>query len=95
MSYYFIANIKIKDPEEYQVNIQNAGEVFRKYNGKYLAIDNDPLVLEGSWEYSRHVIIEFNSKEDFKAWYYSNEYQKIRKFRLNAAACDTVLVEGL
>jgi len=95
MSYYFIANIKIKDPEEYQLYIQNAGEVFRKYNGKYLAIDNDPLVLEGSWEYSRHVIIEFNSKEDFKAWYYSNEYQKIRKFRLNAAACDTVLVEGL
>jgi len=95
MSYYFIAQIKIKDEIEYQKYLDNAGEIFKKYNGKYLAVDNNPQILEGKWNYTRTVIIEFKNKNDFNNWYNSNDYQKILKHRLKAADCDTVLVEGL
>lgn len=95
MSYYFIAQIKINDDIEYQKYIDKAGEIFKRYKGEYLAVDNDPIVLEGDWNYTRTVMIRFKSKTDFYDWYYSADYQKILKYRLNAADCDTILVKGL
>ena len=94
MSHYFIANIKINDEDEYKKYLDEADEVFSKYNGKYLAVDNKPLILEGNWKYSRTVLIQFTSLEDFNNWYQSEEYQKILKHRLAAAECDTILIEG-
>jgi len=93
MKYYFIANIKIHDSDGYMKYIEKAGSIFSKYNGRYLAVDNQPEILEGNWNYSRSVIIEFNSKEDFEKWYRSEEYREILKFRLNSADCDTILVK--
>ncbi len=93
MSYYFIAQIKINNTEEYQKYIDKAGKVFSKYNGEYLAIDNNPKVLEGSWDYTRAVLIRFNTETDFNNWYYSKEYQEILEYRLNASHCDTLLVK--
>lgn len=48
MSYYFIAQINMNDETEYQKYIDKAGGVFEKYNGEYVAVDNEPTVLEGS-----------------------------------------------
>lgn len=93
--YYFIANILINNQEEYQKYIDKSEEVFRQFNGRYLAVDIEPEVLEGNWTYSRAVIIQFKSKSDFENWYFSDEYQNILKHRLKAAVCDTILVKGL
>lgn len=95
MSYYFVAQIKINDAIKYQKYIDKAGEVFKKFNGKYLSVDNEPTLLEGFWDYTRTVLIEFKSKNDFTDWYQSSDYQEILKHRLKAADCDTVLLKGL
>lgn len=95
MSYYFIAQIKINDEIEYKKYLDNAGGIFKKYNGEYLSIDNEPVILEGKWDYTRSVLIKFESKSDFEDWYNSNEYQEILAHRLKAANCDTILVKGL
>lgn len=95
MNYYFVAQIKINDPEEYQKYLDGCDEVFARYNGKYLAVDGSPTVLEGKWEYSRSVIIQFNCEADFRAWYESPEYQDILQFRLKSAQSDTILLRGL
>ncbi|MCB9249993.1 MAG: DUF1330 domain-containing protein [Ignavibacteriales bacterium] len=94
MSYYFVANIKIHDNEEYQKYVNKVDEVFAKYNGKYLAVDDTPKILEGKWKYSRVVIIEFNTESDFNNWYNSKDYQEILKHRLTGALCDTILING-
>jgi uncharacterized protein (DUF1330 family) len=94
-SYYFCAQIKINDEEEYRKYISGSEEVFKKFNGRYLAVDDKSEILEGNWNYSRSVIIKFKSKEDFRAWYYSDEYQEILKYRLSASVCDTILIRGL
>ena len=93
MSYYFVANITINDKKEYQKYVDKVDEVFSKFNGKYLAIDDNPIILEGNWNYSRAVIIEFPDKSDFDDWYYSKDYQEIIKFRLNASDSDTILIK--
>lgn len=92
--YYFIAQIKMEKPEVYQEYLDKADKVFNKYNGRYLAVDKKPGVLEGKWDYSRAVVIQFARKEDFDSWYYSDDYQEILKYRLEGAVCDTILVKG-
>jgi uncharacterized protein (DUF1330 family) len=95
MIHYFVAQIKINNPEEYEKYLDKFDDIFSKYKGEYLAIDESPTLLEGNWDYTKSVLIKFNSKKDFEEWYYSEDYQKILKHRLNASKCDTILLEGL
>jgi uncharacterized protein (DUF1330 family) len=95
MTHYFIANIKINDLDTYQKYLDKIDEVCEKFNVEYLAVDEAPQILEGSWKYTKSVLIKFNSKEDFESWYFSSEYQEILKHRLRSADCDTILVKGL
>jgi uncharacterized protein (DUF1330 family) len=94
MSYYFYANIRIKNKEEYQIYLDSVDAVFEKYKGEYLAVDESPEVLEGEWNYTKSVLIKFNTKQEFEAWYYSDDYQKILKYRLLSADCDSILIKG-
>ena len=92
MSAYFIANVRINDEEEYQKYVEKVSGVFSKFNGKYLKVDDSPVVLEGSWDYTRVVLLEFPDEESLNKWYFSDEYQAIVKQRLLAADCDTIVV---
>lgn len=94
MSVYFMATIRIHDPQEYQEYLSRSGEIFKRYKGTYLAVDDSPVILEGEWDDCRVVLISFEMKEDFEAWYRSEEYQEILKYRLKASECDTVLIQG-
>jgi len=94
MTHYFSAQIRIHDHDEYQKYLEHFDEIFSKYKGEYLAIDESPVVLEGEWSYTKSVLIKFNSRNDFEEWYYSKEYQEILLYRLNASKCDTILLEG-
>jgi uncharacterized protein (DUF1330 family) len=95
MSCYVIAQIKINDSKEYQKYLDGSETVFSRYRGKYLAVDEAPLVLEGHWNYDRTVVIQFESRRDFEDWYTSEEYQRILRHRLRGAECDTILVQGM
>ena len=94
MSFYFMAGISIKDGDEYKHYLEQVDGVFERYRGRYLAVDDHPEVLEGKWESERAVLISFETREDFDAWYRSKEYQEILKYRLRAAECNTILFEG-
>jgi len=93
VSAYFIANIRIDNEDEYLKYIECVDDVFSKFNGKYLKVDNNPVILEGEWEYSRLVLIEFPDKDSLNKWYFSDEYQAILKHRLVGAKCDSLMVE--
>lgn len=95
MAYYFSAQIRIKDPSEYEKYLENFDAIFSRYSGEFLAIDESPVVLEGEWNYTKTVLIRFRSREDFEQWYFSRDYQEILKYRLQAAQCDSILIHGL
>jgi len=95
MKYYFVAQIRIHNPKEYEKYLEKIDDIFSKFKGKYLAVDESPSILEGTWEYTKSVIIKFNCKKDFQDWYYSKDYQIILKHRLKAAICDTILLKGV
>jgi uncharacterized protein (DUF1330 family) len=95
MIQYFVAQIRIENPEEYKKYLDKFDDIFSRYKGEYLAIDESPTLLEGNWNYTKSVLIKFNSKKDFEDWYCSDDYQRILKHRLKASKCDTILIEGV
>jgi uncharacterized protein (DUF1330 family) len=90
-----MVQIRIVDSAEYQKYIDRSAEIFKRYKGEYLVVEDEPLVLEGHWDHERTVLIRFNSRKDFWDWYYSDDYQEILKHRLTGAECNAMLAKGL
>lgn len=47
MTHYFSTQIKINNPEETQKYLDKVDDIFNRFNGKYLAIDESLKILEG------------------------------------------------
>ncbi|MFT4635031.1 MAG: hypothetical protein ACI854_002209 [Arenicella sp.] len=95
MSVYIIARFKIHDRSEYDKYSSGFAEVFKKFDGKMLSVDEDPTVLMGDWDDTRSVIIEFPSKKSALAWMTSDDYQAISKHRNAGSTVNSILVKGL
>jgi len=95
MTVYLIAEINLEDRETYAKYEAGFGEVFAKYNGEMLAVEENPEILEGDWPHWRTVLIQFPSKEEAMAWYRSDEYQAIAQFRFQSSRANAALIHGL
>ena len=63
--------------------------------GRVLAFDESPEVVEGEVEHPRTVILEFPSREAFRAWYNSDAYQAILPLRLESTPGTLIVVDGV
>jgi len=95
MPAYFIVDVNIKDTKDYDTYKQGAAASIAQYGGRYLVRGGQHEVLEGTWQPTRLVVLEFPSMEVAKRWYASAEYEKVKPIRLQNAVSDMVLVEGL
>jgi uncharacterized protein (DUF1330 family) len=69
--------------------------VLEKYNGKLLAADDAPRVLEGQWwDRNKVVLMEFADKDAFRAWASSPEYNEIAEDRRASADVVVLLIKG-
>jgi uncharacterized protein (DUF1330 family) len=92
---FVIVQIVVNDVEGYrQYGSANHLEFFEKFSGKLIAADDDVEIVEGTWPYTRTVLIEFASKELARAWYESDEYQGVVGLRHGAATSNLVIVSG-
>ena len=92
MSCYFVAQINIHDRGEYQKYLDGYDEIFSKFKGIVVAVDEDPKVLEGSWPFARTVLIRFPNEEEARRWYESAEYRELVKHRHSSSEANIVLV---
>ncbi len=95
MSAYLIVRVDVTDPEKYQNYMNVAPGIFSKYGGKALARTTEALVLEGPEEKRKIVLFEFDSLEQARECYYSEEYQAARKLREGAAIGEIIAVDGI
>ena len=93
---FVIVQILINDQDGYH-KYETAGhlEIFDRFSGKLVGVDENVEIIEGSWPFTRTVVIEFPSKELARAWYKSDEYQAVVGLRHGSATSNLVILCGL
>ena len=95
MAGYVIADVEITDPATFEQYRSQLAPTIEKYGGRYVVRGGTVEKVEGEWEPKRLVIIEFDSMERAREWYYSPEYSGPMKLRHQSANSNVLLVEGV
>ena len=95
MPAYVIAETDVTDPERYEQYKAASPIVIAAGGGWFLVRGGELLVLEGDWQPSRLVVLEFEDLAAAKRWYESEVYQEAKKLRDGAAHLRMVAVEGV
>ena len=94
-AYILFDNITVTSPEALETYKTSVGKVVEKYQGKYLVLGGKTRVVEGPWNPTYLVMLEFPSYEMAENWYESTEYSELKSLRLSATTSSGVIFEGL
>lgn len=95
MAAYLIADIKVTNPQRYEDYKRQVSPMIERFGGRYAARGGVHEVLEGDWEPTRLVILEFPDMATLKAWYESAEYAPVKAIREESAESRLIALEGL
>jgi len=94
MPAYVIVETDVRDPERYEKYKERAQATVAAAGGRYLARGGELAVLEGDWQPTRLVLLEFEDLEAARRWYESPEYGEARRAREGAASLRMVALAG-
>ena len=94
-AYCFFDNLEITDAAKMDEYKSRVASVVEQYSGRYVVRGGKMDVVEGSWQPTFVVILEFPSLEQAHRWYDSDEYRELKALRLSAARANAVFIEGL
>jgi uncharacterized protein (DUF1330 family) len=95
MAAYLIFALDITDPESFMREYaERVGPTHEHYGGKLLVPGEICETLEGEWHPNRLAMLEFESAEQARRWYTSQEYAPLKDIRLKTATTRLFLVEG-
>ena len=94
MKGYIIAQINVKNDENYKEYLKNVTTIANKYGGEYIIRAWNFEIMEGKWEYKRNVVIKFPSIQKAREFYDSVEYQPIKKIRIDNSDSNLIIIEG-
>jgi uncharacterized protein (DUF1330 family) len=94
MAAYLIFALDITDPEGFREYAERVGPTHEHYGGKLLVPGHICETLEGEWHPDRLAMLEFDSAEQARRCYTSDEYAPLKDLRLKTANTRLFLVEG-
>lgn len=93
---YVVAEVKVRDVAAFEGYRPLSEAAIAHYGGRFIIRGGAAEVLEGLWSApQRLIVIEFDSVEQAKRFYYSDEYQAARKMRENAGEMNMLVVSGI
>jgi len=96
MSVYMIVETKeVMDKRKYSEYIQRVPQTIEKFGGRYLARGGQVNVVSGEWNPERVIIVEFESRDKFNAWWNSPEYRAVAPLRELSTKTNAIVVEGM
>jgi uncharacterized protein (DUF1330 family) len=95
MPAYVVVQIEVTDPEKFEEYKKLVSPTIDTYGGRYLVRGGGTETLEGDWEPSRLVILEFPNTDRAKAWWSSEEYRVPKGIRQSASRCELLVADGL
>ena len=94
MAAYLLVDCMVTNAMQYEDYKRLAQVAVAQYGGRYLARGGETVVLEGSWQPNRVVVLEFPDLQRARAFYDSPEYRAARAAREGAAKMNMVAVAG-
>jgi uncharacterized protein (DUF1330 family) len=94
MPIYVVAQIRIEDRERYAQYEAGFLEIFGKFEGELLAVDDAPKIVEGEWSFTRMVLPRFPDEDAAETWYRSPEYQELALHRFAASTGTIAFAKG-
>ena len=91
---YIVAQIDVSDAAAFEEYRALVPATIEKFGGRYLVRGGQQEQLEGS-NNPRTVILEFESFDRAREWYYSPDYEKPKAMRQAASKGNAILVEGV
>jgi uncharacterized protein (DUF1330 family) len=95
MAGYVIAEISVADEQKFEVYRAQVAATVEQYGGKYVVRGGATETVEGDWHPRRLVVLQFESVQRAREWYYSPEYRGPMQLRHQAATSNVVFVEGV
>jgi uncharacterized protein (DUF1330 family) len=95
MPAYVIVETDISDREQYEQYKAASPGAVAAAGGRFVVRGGELAVLEGDWNPSRLVVLEFDDLEAAKRWYESETYQEAKQLREGAARLNMVAVQGV
>ena len=95
MPAYVIVETDITDPERYEQYKAASPAAIAEGGGRFLVRGGELVVLEGGWQPTRLVMLEFEDLAAAKRWYESKVYQEAKMLREGAAHLHMVAVQGI
>ena len=95
MPVYVVAQGRIENRGMLDEYVGKVLPTIQSSGGRVLGFDEAPEVVEGTVEHPRTVILEFPSRDAFRAWYDSDAYQAILPLRLESTPGSLIVVNGL
>src|SRR5215213_9982960 len=85
MSAYVIVGVDVLDQEAGLAYAAVAQPSILSHDGRFLVAGPTPEPVEGAWDFSRLLVIEFPDMDRVREWYDSPEYRRAREIRKGAA----------
>jgi uncharacterized protein (DUF1330 family) len=95
MTTYVLAQLTIDDRARYDRYAARFLDVLARFEGRLLAADESPEVLEGEWGHRKVVLIEFKDRAEAERWASSPEYRAIAVDREASTVATVLAVHGL
>lgn len=95
MTMYALAQLRITDPERYGRYRDAFMETLASFGGRLLAADDHPSIIEGDGEARRIVLLSFETRQSFEAWWNSPAYTRIAADRRAGSEGLLLLFRGM
>ena len=92
---YVLLQVNVNDPEVFKKYPELSEKIISKFGGKYLFRGGKFEVLEGSWDFKRNVLLEFENISKAQEWYNSSEYQEAKRIGKGEFNRHIQIVEGV
>lgn len=94
-AYCFFDVLKINDAEKMDAYRNRVFANVAQHGGRYVVLGGQTDVVEGSWQPTFPVIIEFPNLQQAHDWYNSDDYAELKALRLAASEANAVFIEGM
>jgi uncharacterized protein (DUF1330 family) len=91
---YWIAHVKVTNPDRYKDYVAANSIAFKKYNAKFIVRGGKNEAHGKPLMGDRHVVLEFESYDVALACYNSPEYKTAEAIRDEASQASVIVVEG-